>query len=758
MAKPISKNVNMLLGLNNALSPSSPAYKEGLAIVSDNSRIDKEGVWNKGPSLGDASTPPTVATLPSGTGSHFQEVTFDNGTVSGQRIVDGLADGDTLAIGGNGYGYHQISGVPKYWTGQDGTGGGTAGLTPPTSPTVTAPTAKGARQDEGLYYYIFTAYNTARKVESLPSNAIEVWVRKYYNENDVRQNDVPKIKATSTGNTIRIYRSLRIDVKKGDTMQVGQEHSPTRFYYVGEVATATDFSDYAHDREIESPENLFTGRGSKPPQTGVDAVASFQNRMFYFKDDEVFWSSAGRPEEVPQSYTLTISQTYSLGTWDDEVLGTGSGSKAILQKPLLDTGLYAEARMRVPELLGKTVVRATEIGDKLWVWTANMTGYIVSSAKYEGFRFIKVRDGVGLCSPWTLVECPYGIFGADKKGIWRIKENYPNRISEGIIDIEDSSKSTYIATAQLAESFGVWVDELKEYLWSFNKRYETNGDFDTDSDWTEGSEWNWTDDDFWMSWVEDGEAGSNKIVSQEIDITAGKTYRVVYTLVVETAFGTAGGMTPILGGTSGTKRTAGGTYTEDIVAGSDDSLIAFLAADGTGYDEEEPPRCYIDSVEVYESYQIAYQADSGVFVGPYNLSMDGGTSFVTSGGYQCYLTSAKTPVLSTRTGLQSLKFWLGQESLPSVKDRVKVEIIYSSITADKDVTAQSYQNNIASETGAATVGDWTHDDDNLVGVIQPVSSGRFFEVVLSIPSDCIAPITSLNYIANLVSEFEKANR
>lgn len=619
MAK-IAKNVNITLGLNNALEPSSSGYKEGLAYVSDNSRLDKENVWNKGPSLVSTSSAPTAKTVPSKTGKHFADM-----SVLGNHIIAaGLDNSDTIAEGSNGYGYFLASGVPKYWNG-DATSG-TVGLSAPTLPTADVSTNKGARQEEGLYYYLFTAYNATRDVESIASAVIEHWVRRYYSL-DVRQADVPKVKATSTGNTIRIYRSLKIEANKGDSLQLGQKNSPTKFYYVGEVASATYFNDYAHDDEIKNENDLYTGRGSKPPQSSVDVIASFQNRMFYFVDNVVYWSSAGRPEECPQGYNLSVEQTYTVGDWDDLSFVAGTKSTLTVEEmPLLDTGLVGAAKMTLPELTGHTVVRAQEIGNKLWVFTADMTGYIVATAKYEGFRFVKVAEGVGLCSPWTLSVSKGGVYGADKKGIWQLEKEYPVRLSYGVIDIDDSNKSTYCDSDNLAASFGVWVDELNEYLWSVN------------------------------------------------------------------------------------------------------------------------------------SVQIAYQADRGVFVGPYALILTGGCSFVTSGGAQCYLTGGKTASISTRTGVQTLKFWLGQESFNIVKDKLNIEVVYNGITADKNVTAKVYQNNIASETGASESNSQSHNDDDLIGRIPAWGSGRFFEVSLSVPTDCIAPLTALNYTAEAVPASEKAQR
>lgn len=626
----LSENVNIFTGLNNAVNPSSVLYKEGLAYISDNSRIDKELVWNKGPNLANVGGSPTTAAVPNKSSTHFASLSI----LGSHVIAKELGNTDTIDEGPNGYAYYtKSSDYPQYWTGADDSGAGDSGIARPgqtTYPSV-AISGTGARQETGIYYYMATIYDATRDIESLPTPAIEHWVGRRY-VGDLRQADVPVLSGiTSAGMKIRWYRSKVIRINKGDTMQLGQVNSPTDFYFIGEVNTGSSFSDYAHDREIDKPENYYTGRGSRPPSTGTDALAVFQNRMFYFVNEVAYYSSAGRPEEVPQSYDLKIRHDYSEGVWttgtfNDQLTKGSAAYTTLTQRPLLDTGIYAEAEMTIKELAGQTVVRAKEIGDRLWVWTAKLTGYIVSTANYEGFRFVKVADGIGLCSPWTLAVTPYGIFGADAKGIWVIEKDVPRRLSYGIIDIDDSNKSTYCASGNLAASFGVWVDELKEYWWSVN------------------------------------------------------------------------------------------------------------------------------------NVQIVYQADKGVFVGPYALTLTGGCFYVLEGYSECYLTGGKTPTISSRTGVQTLKFWLGQKSLPAVKDKLDIEVLYSSITADKSITGAVYQNNIASETGATSSTGWSYTDSNLVGVLTPHGSGRYFEVSLSIPTDCVAPISAINYTANTIIKGERARR
>ena len=98
----------------------------------------------------------------------------------------------------------------------------------------------------------------------------------------------------------------------------------------------------------------------------------------------------------------------------------------------------------------------------------------------------------------------------------------------------------------------------------------TNGAFAADSGWTKGTGWT----------VGSGVAscdGSQTDVSdleQNQALTAGQAYTVTFTVSNRSA----GTVTPRLGGTSGTARSANGTYTEVIVCGSgEDPKLEFRA-------------------------------------------------------------------------------------------------------------------------------------------------------------------------------------
>lgn len=568
----------------------------------------------------------------------------------------------------------------------------------------------GGRQEKGRYYYMFTWYDSERKCESLPSPVKEYdsssWISTYETCKFPFVSVKPEVQASApssgsprydTNTKVRIYRTKRT---YSDNHIV---NPPNDFYFIDEIdyspvisglsydhsggtverklsGTTGDFTgvsvgdfiylygatsgnvgdkvyqvaaidetnaayvqltddgdldsddtsiecskmvlaDYLNDNELTE---RYEGRGSPPP-SNVDFICPFNNRMYYFIGNTVYWSSAGRPGEVAQEYTLTYKVTSAAAT---VVTSTAK------QKPLLSTGDYGEAKYEIAELAGETIIAAYPWRNRLYIWTQEGTcGYLEGTYTTEGVRFYLLRKGIGVISDKTLAHTPYGLFGADREGIWQMDNNGAIfRISKGWIDINDSSKSTYAKQSTLDHSFGVWSPELEEYIW-----------------------------------------------------------------------------------------------------------------------------CVVNAGESTVCRQIAYNPLRRIFSGIYAYpSLFGGCLISTTNGLQNYLTNAKTFDSSSNEALeQTLDFWMGQHSLESVKDQIEVEIIYESVTADKDVTCSVYQNNIASTTGATSVTGITHNDDNLVGRIRPVGSGRMFLVRISIPSDCVAPIIAIGYIANHIIWNEK---
>ena len=97
-----------------------------------------------------------------------------------------------------------------------------------------------------------------------------------------------------------------------------------------------------------------------------------------------------------------------------------------------------------------------------------------------------------------------------------------------------------------------------------------NGDFASDTLWTKTT---WTI----AAGVASIAGAATDTMTQAISITPGVTYLVTFTV---TSF-TAGTVTAILGGTSGTARGSAATFAEVIKAGSTNNLINFSASAAT---------------------------------------------------------------------------------------------------------------------------------------------------------------------------------
>ena len=729
----IAPKVDVFNGINNALNPCSPIYRQGAAWDAQNSRLNKSGLWDKAAALSACSLGAAVVRgLPvSSTADHPH---FADCNIKGVHIIaKNLKDDSHIVVGPNKYAYAVdnnlggSSGHVHWWDGTDAPSSKTisaitvasnvvtattttahgfhvsqivditgttnfnttdktilsvpstttltyaqtldvddeaAGAVAIANPAVTftdnvtacnyaisgigAPTTAiavadngdnkyGGRMEMGVYYYMYTLYDTAREVESLPSNVTswtsDTWeyfagaggTNAYYSAiypTVTITVDASHASRLNTTTKVRIYRSFRTS----DAEKVF--NPPNQFYYVGEIsynATAMTFTDYAHDTEIEN--SPYEGRGSRPP-SAVDCIAPFNNRMYYFVGNIVYWSSSGRPEEVAQNYTLT----YVL----DNPNGGAAQTTTVPMQPLLINGISGEAKYEISELRGETIVGAYPEGNKLWIWTQNSTGYLKTSNQSEGVTYSLIRKGLGLVSSKTLAFTPYGLFGADREGIWQLSSTMvPRRLSKDIIDIDDSTKSTYALQSTLNESFGIWVAGLSEYWW-----------------------------------------------------------------------------------------------------------------------------CLVNTGESTVHRQIAFQPARSIFGGIYAYSgLTGGCDFVSTSGAKTFLTYSKTVDDSNYESLvQTLQFWMGQHSLANVKDDLKMEIIYESITASKSVSVTVYQNNIASTTGAQQSSTFTHDSNNLVGKVEPHGSGRMFMVSISVPADCQSPIVSINYSVNEIEWNEKARR
>ena len=662
MANFVSQRVDRFLGLNNLLNPASNEYREGMAYRAKDVRMDRTGVWVARPKLSATAGAPGLLSA-WGSGLHFKNLavqgtdkiiqtiaTTESLDIGSNEILYGVYDQSTGSItafasgsnttvtsashglsngayvkiiGTTSYnGTHLVSGVtthtydiPATYVADDATGtwgmavvrqlaaGTKTGVAAPTNPTVTqAPTdldsdltaGTPTRQENGTYFYIFTSYNDTYKHESIPAKAYQI---------DLADNSAEpvrmKLTANDDGDDIRVYRTMRTSATDG-------VFSPNnRFYYVGTATTTVTFVDRLNDSEIVN--NEYEARGSTPPEA-VDYLKSWNNRMYYFKGNIVYWSSAGRPQEVAQEFNLSIETT------------EGGDAQSVKVKPKLSIGQYGEAKFEISQLASKTVTGAMERDGRLWIFTNNTVGYLIPTNQLEGVRYKEYRRGIGLVNDKCLITTPYGIFGADRQGMWHLNHwNELKRITDGNIDLLGGADTT-ITQSYVTNSFLLWVPVLNEVWWS-------------------------------------------------MQYAATPTY-----------------------------------------------------------------------------IQIVYQADRGIFTGPYTHAITGGCNYDSTSGTYAYVTG---PYMVDQTTADSqagyLDFWFGQHQPGDVKDNLKIQVVHSA-TPGAAVSASIYQNDIASTTSITAD---TTSYETTVGHLTGNRQGKMFKLALTLPAEGAA-LSVINYKYNAV--------
>jgi len=421
----VNERISSFLGLNNLLDPASAEYKEGMAYSCDNARINDRGLWTGKPTT--------------------------SGTVSGTALSGGAGQRQ-MVLGGSSVlattfqvATESPNGAIYYLTGamgsrvliRKGYSGG------PSSDTVTqamvaAPTltsvvadASGSSQcriEDGIYYYMVTDYDDTIKRESLPSVARE---EEFDSTSNTRV--LVTTSALVSGQTRRVYRTKRVDSASG------VYNAPNIFYFIGEISTGTTFEDFRSDEELSVE---YEGRGTV--KLDADFIVSHNDRMLYFKDNELWWSSSGRPEEVAQKYSISYYPN------------TGGSEEFTLDNyPKLYSG-YGEAKVEISELAGATIKGAIAKDKKLWIWTDSMMGYLTESRSGEGYLFKIHRKGVGAINQFALQSCERGIFGFDGRGMWLLdNSSRVRRLTDGRVDLS--------GFAFASTNYGVWCPNLNEY-------------------------------------------------------------------------------------------------------------------------------------------------------------------------------------------------------------------------------------------------------------------------------------------------------
>lgn len=180
---------------------------------------------------------------------------------------------------------------------------------------------------------------------------------------------------------------------------------------------------------------------------------------------------------------------------------------------------------------------------------------------YGGFPGL-IYGSTGLSTPPGLLAdtgwTPAQLFAQGEQGVWYDPSNFSTMF-------QDTAGTTPVTAVE--QPVGLLLD-MRENR-GIGAELVTNNTFATDTDWTKGTGWTIGSD------VATKTAGTASVLSQAINLTAGYTYRLVYTITRS-----AGSITPqFTGGTpvTGTTRSAAGTYVEVLTAVSGNTTLEFSA-------------------------------------------------------------------------------------------------------------------------------------------------------------------------------------
>lgn len=129
---------------------------------------------------------------------------------------------------------------------------------------------------------------------------------------------------------------------------------------------------------------------------------------------------------------------------------------------------------------------------------------------------------------------------------------------------------TEVDPSKAVRGLFAWPQKLLAFGQMFGGERVTNGDFGTDTDWTKGDGWSISGG---KATCDGSQTGASSL-EQDISAREGFTYVVKFTL----SSGSAGTLTPKLGGTAGSPITAlggDGDYEIELVCGASDTKIQF---------------------------------------------------------------------------------------------------------------------------------------------------------------------------------------
>jgi hypothetical protein len=455
MPEIVNQRVDVFLGLNNMLNPSSPEYREGMAYRSLRARIGEDGLWAAQQALVGVTSAPDIQTCPHATSGHFKNLAVDD---TDKIVMLGLST--YCDVGPNKKLYSTDGSTLKCARGTIN-----SAYTPPAWSTATRlvpadGSAESGRIQDGTYFYMCTYFDNIYKRESLPSQARATT---FDNAGSSHTQITINHDTATSDKRVRIYRTKRTNAAEGVRNPIN------KFYFIAEKTSGVSHVDQLGDDEIKGYE--YEGRGTDPytamGSSAPDYLCSYNNRMLYFLGNVVYWSSAGRPEEVAAEYDVDFNE-------DDD--GNGGAYTSTI-KPKLSIGRYGEAHFEIMELAGHTVKAAALYLGKLYIWTDTLMGYLEATNRLEGYRFKLLREGVGVTSDKVLALSPYGMFGADRQGVWLLTPGgLVHRLSDNVVDLHAGTDTTF-SQQNFTDSFGCWSPITQEYLWGVSGKvlaYQAN--------------------------------------------------------------------------------------------------------------------------------------------------------------------------------------------------------------------------------------------------------------------------------------------
>ncbi|HUX15623.1 MAG TPA: hypothetical protein VMW52_04070 [Phycisphaerae bacterium] len=162
---------------------------------------------------------------------------------------------------------------------------------------------------------------------------------------------------------------------------------------------------------------------------------------------------------------------------------------------------------------------------------------------------------------------------------------------------------------------------------------------------------------------------------------------------------------------------------------------------------------------------MAYQADRGVFSGPYDFNL--GSAEITAAANVVLANTAPVTILGLSNGYIvqvdpsaltdsdgatarnftcRARFWFGSDDVRTAKVKVRATVVYASITPDKEVTARLWAGDAVDLAEIESLAPYPHTaamETYPVGFVGPEGRGRFAAADILIPEGCDAPIASV---------------